>query len=229
MLFRSVDKPAGLLVEPLPKREGEEPTLLDLLADRDRHAPRARAYVVHRIDRDTSGLVLFARTLAARDALKTQFARHSPERVYLAVVSGCPSPASGAWRDMLAWDPSSLRQRKAHGRDARGKEAIANYRVVERFTDASLIEVSLVTGKRNQIRVQAAMRGHPLVGEKQYAPNAGRHGTRSPGPSGPGETAIDRQALHAHRLTFKHPATSARVEFVSPMPSDIEALLARLR
>jgi 23S rRNA pseudouridine1911/1915/1917 synthase len=221
-----VDKPAGLLVEPLPKRKGEEPTLVDLLADRDRHRPRARTYVVHRIDRDTSGLVLFARTLGAREALAAQFARHTPERIYQAVVLGHPSPRSGDWRDVLAWDPSSLRQRKAHGRDARGKAAEARYRVTEMFEGAALVEVSLVTGKRNQIRVQAAMRGHPLLGEKQYRSNARRNDEESATVDLP---HINRQALHAHRLRFVHPDTRQPVEFTSPMPEDMAALLRKLR
>ena len=216
-----VDKPVGLLVEPLPKREGEEPTLLDLLADHYRHAPRARSFVVHRIDRDTSGLVLFARTPSAHTALKAQFERRTPERVYLAVVLGRPAPPSGVWRDMLAWDPASLRQRQAHGRDARAKDAEARYTVTEPFADAALIEVQLVTGKRNQIRVQAAMRGHPLLGERQYRFNAP--------PEPPALPRIDRQALHAWRLGFIHPTTGRRVTYTSPLPADLAGLLTALR
>ena len=220
-----VNKPAGLIVEPLPGRAGEEPTLLDLLRDHDRHRPRARSYVVHRIDRDTSGLVLFARTLAARNALKKQFEKHSPERVYLAVVEGQPSPPEGTWRDMLAWDPKFLRQRKAHGTDARGKTAEAHYKVIEAFpTGTSLVEVSLVTGKRNQIRVQAAMRGHPLVGEKQY-----RFEDRRAQEARPHATEIGRQALHAAALGFTHPATGRKVRYQSPLPEDLAQMLARFR
>lgn len=216
-----VDKPVGLLVEPLPDRAGEEPTLLDLLADHYRHAPRARSYVVHRIDRDTSGLVLFARTPSARDALKAQFEERTPERVYLAVVLGRPTPPSGTWRDKLAWDPTALRQRKAHGSDARAKDAEARYQVTEQFADTALIEVALVTGKRNQIRVQAAMRGHPLLGERQYRFNAPPEPATLP--------HIDRQALHAWKLGFVHPATHRRVTYTSPLPEDLAALLAALR
>jgi 23S rRNA pseudouridine1911/1915/1917 synthase len=216
-----VDKPAGLLVEPLPGRHGEEPTLMNLLADHYRHAPRARSFVVHRIDRDTSGLVLFARTPAARDALKSQFRQHMPERVYLAVVLGRPAPPTGTWRDSLAWDPSSLRQRKAHGRDSRASDAEARYQVTEPFADAALIEVQLVTGKRNQIRVQAAMRGHPLLGERQY-----RFGAPPEPPTLP---HIDRQALHAWKLGFIHPTAGVRVQYVSPLADDFTALLAALR
>jgi 23S rRNA pseudouridine1911/1915/1917 synthase len=216
-----LDKPVGLLVEPLPGRAGEEPTLVNLLADRYRHAPRARTFVVHRIDRDTSGLVLFARTPQARDALKAQFEARTPERVYLAVVLGLPAPSSGAWRDKLAWDPEALRQRKAHGSDARAKDAEARYTVTETFADAALIEVALVTGKRNQIRVQAAMRGHPLLGEKQYRFNA----PAEP----PGLPRIDRQALHAWKLGFTHPGSRKGVTYTSPPPPDFAALLAALR
>jgi len=216
-----LDKPVGLLVEPLPGRAGEEPTLVNLLADRYRHAPRARTFVVHRIDRDTSGLVLFARTPQARDALKSQFEARTPERVYQAVVLGQPAPPGGTWRDTLAWDPEALRQRKAHGSDARAKDAEARYTVIEQFADASLIEVSLVTGKRNQIRVQAAMRGHPLLGERQYRFNAP--------PEPLGLPRIDRQALHAWRLGFVHPTSGQRVTYTSPPPADLTALLAALR
>ena len=216
-----IDKPVGLLVEPLPDRPGEENTLLDLLADYYRHERRARSYVVHRIDRDTSGLVLFARTAAARDALKEQFEKRTPERVYQAVVLGCPTPTHGTWRDKLAWDPESLRQRKAHASDVRAKDAVAEYRVLEQFAEAALVEVSLVTGKRNQIRVQAAMRGHPLLGERQY-----RFGAPPEPDSLP---RVDRQALHAWRLGFVHPATGRPVQFTAPLAKDIETLLAALR
>jgi 23S rRNA pseudouridine1911/1915/1917 synthase len=216
-----VDKPAGLLVEPLPGRDGEEPTLLNLVADYDRHSPRARSYVVHRIDRDTSGLVLFARTLAARDALKSQFRQRTPKRVYLAVVLGRPTPAAGTWRDSLAWDPSSLRQRKAHGKDSRATDAEARYEVTEAFAEASLIEVQLVTGKRNQIRVQASMRGHPLLGERQYR-------FKAP-PEIPTLPRIHRQALHAWKLGFIHPIGARQVQYVSPLPEDFATLLAALR
>jgi 23S rRNA pseudouridine1911/1915/1917 synthase len=216
-----VDKPPGVLVEPLPGREGEEPTVLNLLADYYRHAPRARSYVVHRIDRDTSGLVLFARTPAAATGLKAQFRQRTPERVYLAVVLGRPMPTSGSWRDRLAWDRSSLRQRKGHGTDSRARDAEASYKVTERFADAALLEVQLITGKRNQIRVQAATRGHPLLGERQYRFSAP--------PEPPALPHIDRQALHAWKLGFIHPTAGRRVTYIAPLPDDFTALLAALR
>jgi len=219
--FIVADKPAGLIVEPLPARGGEEVTLLDLLCHHVRHAPRAALHVVHRIDRDTSGLVLFARTAEARDALKDQFERRTPSRIYQAVLEGVVTPARGTWKDQLAWDATSLRQRKAHATDARGKEAVAEYDVLAQFELAALVEVSLVTGKRNQIRVQAALRGHPLLGERQY-----RFGSPPPAPGLP---RIERQALHAWRLGFRHPSTGRPVMFTAEPPEDFRRLLAALR
>lgn len=217
----AVDKAVGLIVEPLPGREREEVTVLDLVAEHLRHERRPRLYVVHRIDRDTSGLVLLARTPAARDDLKDQFERRTPERVYLAVLEGRVSPPSGTWQDRLAWDGDSLRQRRAHASDARGKDAIARYVVRESFAGATLVEVSLVTGKRNQIRVQAALRGHPLLGERQY-----RFGAP---PASDGLPAMERQALHAWRLGVTHPTTGQPIVFECPPPEDFTRLLAMLR
>jgi 23S rRNA pseudouridine1911/1915/1917 synthase len=216
-----VDKPPGLLVDPLPDGRTAEVTVLDLLRDHVRREARSGLYVVHRIDRETSGLVLFARTPAACEALKKQFEAHAPERVYQAVVLGCPAPASGTWRDRLSWDASTFRQRRAHASDARAKEAVAHYTVREPFAAASLVEVSLLTGKRNQIRVQAALRGHPLLGEHQYRFDAP--------PEPPGLPALERHALHAWRLGFVHPVTAQQVSFTAPLPDDLARLLSELR
>lgn len=215
----AADKPPGLLVEPLPGERGEL-TLLELVADHLREAVRLRPLVVHRIDRDTSGLVLFARTRAAQDALKEQFERREPERIYLAVLAGVVEPVRGRWRDQLVWDKDRLLQRKAHPREARAKEAIAGYRVLEQFDEAALVEVSLVTGKRNQIRVQAGLRGHPVIGEKLY---------RFGAPPDRGALAFPRQALHAARLGFVHPTTGKRLRLEAPVPEDFQTLLKRLR
>lgn len=210
-----VDKPAGLLAVPLPGRSGQ--SLVDLVIAHLRSQGRRTPQVVHRIDRDTTGLVLFAKDGATTAHLKQQFLRRSPERVYLAVVHGVPEPPNGTWRDRLVWDHQALVQRVAASGDAHGRDAISRYRVVRPLGGASLLEVSLVTGKRNQIRVQAALRSHPLVGERQYN-TVPEHG-RIPFP---------RQALHAHRLAFEHPATGRRIECSSPMPEDMAGLVGRL-
>jgi 23S rRNA pseudouridine1911/1915/1917 synthase len=215
-----LNKPAGLLAVPLPlERRTDAPSVFEDLKIYLRQRARRRPFVVHRIDRDTSGLVLFAKTEAAQETLKEQFKRHQPERVYQAVVYGHPSPPEGMWRDYLVWDVKALIQKETSPRDPRGKEAISHYRVLEPLAGASLIEVKLVTGKRNQIRIQARLRGHTLVGERRYIY----------GPDELRPIAFPRQALHAHRLTFRHPADDREMAFEVPLPDDIAALVARLR
>lgn len=213
-----VDKPAGLLAVPLERR-GAAPSALDEIDRHLRSHRTRRPFVVHRIDRDTSGLVVFAKRAAAHAALKAQFMRHEPERVYRAVVYGRPEPPSGTWRDRLVWDQRSLIQKETHRRDPRGTDAVSEYRVLETFGPASLVEVWLVTGKRNQIRIQARLRGHTLVGERRYV-----FGPDSLRPIG-----FPRQALHAFRLAFKHPSTSEPLRFEAAMPEDLRQLIARLR
>jgi 23S rRNA pseudouridine1911/1915/1917 synthase len=216
-----VDKPAGMLTVPLARRPTSV-SACELLKTHLRSAARPRAqrvYAVHRIDEYTSGLVVFARTAMAQAQLKGQFRDRRPERVYWAVVYGQPDPAEGVWRDYLVWDEKALVQKHAHPRDPEAKEAISYYRTLERFLGAALIEVRLETGKRNQIRLQARLRGHTLVGEQRYVfgPDHLRH--------------IDfrRQALHARRLAFQHPGDGRDLHFEAPLPGDMTQLIAQLR
>jgi 23S rRNA pseudouridine1911/1915/1917 synthase len=214
----AVNKPAGLLTVPLVSRD-TAPSVLSLLTATMSGRGARKPLVVHRIDRDTSGLVIFAHTPAAQADLKEQFRRRQPERVYWAVVHGHVLQSRGEWRDLLTWDPAELRQEEADGDDPRAAEAIARFQVVEHLRDATLIEVRLVTGKRNQIRMQAALRGHPLVGERQYL-----------GPRPPVQPlAFDRQALHARRLNLAHPVSGESVHLEAALPPDMEHLLTRLR
>lgn len=213
-----VDKPAGLLAVPL-ERKSALPSVAVQLEDHFRSRGKRRPFVVHRIDRDTSGLVVFAKTPKARELLKEQFKRREPERVYWAVVYGHPDPPSGTWRDHLVWDQKALIQKETHPRDPLAKDAISHYRVLESFRDTSLIEVRLQTGRRNQIRIQAQLRGHTLVGERRYVF----------GPDTPRTITFERQALHARCLVFRHPADGRLLEFESPPPADFQALLERLR
>ncbi len=213
-----LDKPAGLLAVPLERREGAD-SVVDQLVIHLRPKGKRKPLVVHRIDRDTSGLVVFAKTAAAQHTLREQFKRHAVERVYRAVVYGHPNPAAGVWRDRLVWDHKALIQKETHPRDPKGKDAVCHYDTLERFASTSLLEVRLETGKRNQIRLQARLRGHTLVGETRYV-------------YGPDELRpIDfpRQALHAFRLEFKHPVTAKELRFEAPIPKDFAALVARLR
>lgn len=208
-----VDKPPGLLTVPLARRDDE--SLADLVQAHLRAHGRRQPQVVHRIDRDTSGLVVFAKGGAAWAGLKAQFAGREPERRYVAVVHGTPEPRAGVWRDRLVWDRDELIQRVARDRDARAKDAVSEYVVTRALKRAAVLEVRLITGKRNQIRVQAALRGHPLVGERQYTTAA------TPIPFG-------RQALHAWRLRFVHPVTGRAMQFEAPVPDDLAQLIARL-
>jgi 23S rRNA pseudouridine1911/1915/1917 synthase len=213
-----IDKPAGLLTVPLPSQP-DEPSLLDQVKHHLRSHKKLAPLVVHRIDRDTSGIVVFAKNPEAQRNLKEQFERRKAGRVYLAVVYGHPKPEQGTWRDFLAWDQDELRQRRAERRDRNAKEAVCHYRTLEKFPGAALIEVSLVTGKRNQIRVQAGLRGHPLVGEKKYV--------YEPPPRH--RVEFGRQALHAHRLKFLHPVNDRPMNFEVAPPDDFQELITRLR
>ena len=212
-----INKPAGLLSVPLP-RKSAEPSVYDQL-ERYLRPQRRRPFVVHRIDRDTSGLVVFAKDPRTQQALKKQFLHREPERIYLALVYGHPNPREGTWRDHLVWDRKALIQKRTHPRDPQGAEAVCGYSVVEQFRDASLLEVRLETGKRNQIRIQARLHGHTLVGERRYV-------------FGPGQLRpipFARQALHAHRLAFRDPVDGRELRFEAPLPEDFQQLLGRLR
>jgi 23S rRNA pseudouridine1911/1915/1917 synthase len=213
-----VDKPAGLLTVPLDE-QGGEPSVQNELVVHLRGRGKKRPLVVHRIDRDTSGLVIFATRGDAQQRLKDQFRRREPERRYLAVVYGVPSPESGTWVDHLVWDQRALIQRETHPKDPLGKEARSEYRVVETLRGASLVEVRLITGRRNQIRLQARLRGHTLVGEQRYIF----------GPAALRGIPFPRQALHAWRLAFAHPVTSRPLSFEAPIPDDMAGLLTMLR
>ena len=213
-----VNKPAGLLSVRLERQE-DAPSVEELLVLHLRSKGKRRPLVVHRIDRDTSGLVLFALRPDAMSGLKDQFRRREPERVYVAVVYGHPVPEEGTWQDYMVWDDKSLIQKQTHPRDPDGKLAESDYRTLERFAGASLIEVRLFTGRRNQIRLQARLRGHTLVGEQRYT--YGGQDLRS--------IPFSRQALHAFRLGFVHPISGKAMTFEAPLPTDMQELISSLR
>ena len=213
-----VNKPAGVLTVPL-ERKRDAPSVYDQIETYLRPAGRRRPLVVHRIDQDTSGLVIFAKDAAAQARLKAQFKRREPERVYWAVVYGRPDPSAGTWRDRLVWDSTALIQKETHPRDPRGTDAVSAYRTLETFAEASLLEVTLTTGRRNQIRIQARLRGHMLVGEQRY----------TFGPDSLRSIPFGRHALHARRLALRHPGDDRPMAFEAPLPPDLADLIARLR
>jgi 23S rRNA pseudouridine1911/1915/1917 synthase len=205
-----VDKDAGIVTIPAGAAAGD--SLHErLLADyRKRGHKRPQLFVVHRIDRFTSGLVVFARTHPAYLELKAQFKARTPERIYLAIAKGTVEPERGRLVHALAEHEKSLKVHVV----PKGRLATLSYRVLERFPEATLLEVRLETGRRNQIRVQFAAGGHALIGDVTY-------GEPSP--------LLPRVALHAHRLGLTAPRRPQRVRFESPLPEDLRRLLKRLR
>lgn len=194
-----IDKPPGLLT--IADASERERTVYRLLRDWMEGRDAGRVFVVHRLDRETSGLLVFARTGAAKAALQAQFAARTPERRYVARVEGVLRDDGGTLTTRLAQD-RGLRVRPT--RDARvGREAITRYRVLGREADSTLVELSLVTGRRAQIRAQLAELGHPIVGDRTFGSR------RDP---------LRRVCLHATRLGFVHPG-GRRMAFDSPAPS----------
>jgi 23S rRNA pseudouridine1911/1915/1917 synthase len=207
-----IDKPAGLVVHPGAGQPDR--TLLNaLLAHSAALAAVPRAGIVHRLDKDTSGLLVVAKTVSAQADLAKQLAERSMRRVYLAIVQGDP-PASG----MI--DAPVGRDARARTRTAvthRGKPARTGYRVLERYGRAALVECRLETGRTHQIRVHFQHIRHPLVGDETY-----RRGTRH-------GLSFPRQALHATELTLVHPKSKKAMTWRSPLPRDMKRLVESLR
>jgi 23S rRNA pseudouridine1911/1915/1917 synthase len=217
-----VDKPAGLVVH--PAAGNLDGTLVNALLHHC--AGRlsgiggvARPGIVHRIDKDTSGLMVVAKTDRAHEGLARQFADHSIERRYLAITSGRPMPAAGSVDAPLARSPQN---RKKIAIVPGGKRAVTHYRTLTPLLDAALVECRLETGRTHQVRVHLASLGHPLVGDPVY----GR--TRSAHRALLDQMDFRRQALHAARLGFIHPITRAALAWDSAMPPDMQQLFSRL-
>ncbi|WP_448586114.1 RluA family pseudouridine synthase [Thermaurantiacus sp.] len=214
-----VDKPAGLVVH--PAAGNPEGTLVNALLHHCGESLSgiggvARPGIVHRIDKDTSGLLVVAKTDPAHRGLARQFVAHSVGRRYLAVVLGTPVPPAGRIETRLARSPAN-RQRMAACAAPAGKLAITHYRVLEGLAGAALVECRLETGRTHQVRAHMAHIGHPLLGDRLYG------GRRVMG------FGIARQALHAQSLSFRHPVTGENLDFSSPISPDIQALLSSLR
>jgi 23S rRNA pseudouridine1911/1915/1917 synthase len=207
-----IDKPAGLVVHPGAGQPDR--TLLNaLLAHAPALAAVPRGGIVHRLDKDTSGLLVVAKTVEAQVSLVKQLADHSMRRVYLAVVQGDP-PASGVIDAPVGRD---VRARTRMAVTHRGKPSRTNYRVLERYGHAALVECRLETGRTHQIRVHFQHLRHPLVGDETY-----RRGTRH-------GIAFPRQALHAIELTLVHPTSGKPVSWSAPLPRDMKRLIEGLR
>ncbi|WP_281823886.1 RluA family pseudouridine synthase [Jannaschia rubra] len=237
-----VDKPAGMVVHPAPGSPGG--TLVNALLHHFGGAlsgvgGERRPGIVHRIDKDTSGLLVVAKSDAAHHGLAAQFEAHSAERRYLAVVHGVPDAGDPRLRGTrgISWEQAEIlkittrlarhrtdRQKQAVTWDG-GRHAVTRARVMQGFGAAALLECWLETGRTHQIRVHMAHAGHALVGDPTYG--GGRRLPRGH-PGADAVVAFPRQALHARTLGFVHPVTGDDMRFASPVPDDMERLLAAL-
>lgn len=212
-----IDKPAGLTVHPAPGER--EATLIGALLARwpeiaalaEGEADSLRPGLAHRLDRDTTGLLMVAKTAEALESLRDQLRERSIEKRYLAVVAGIPDPEAGLIDAPLGRDPADPRRMAVVDR---GRPAQTGYQIEERFADASVLECDLITGRTHQIRVHLSAIGHPIAGDTIYGFDA---------------SLIDRQALHARSLAFDHPASGERITLQADPPPDIRRLLAALR
>ncbi len=219
-----VDKPAGLVVH--PAAGNLDGTLVNALLHHC--AGRlsgiggvARPGIVHRIDKDTSGLLVVAKTDPAHEALSRQFAAHTVERLYTAVVDGTPNPPAGRIEGALARS-SANRQKMAIVTAGRGKHAVTHYRTMRPLGGATVVECQLETGRTHQIRVHMASIGHPLLGDPAYGRTRGNQRAVL------NELSFKRQALHAATLGFLHPVGKEKLSFRSQLPGDIVDLIGRL-
>jgi len=220
-----VDKPAGLVVH--PAAGNPDGTLVNALLHHCKGQLSgiggvARPGIVHRIDKDTSGLIVVAKSDAAHEGLAHQFAEHSIERAYFAAVAGHPVPPAGTVTGAIARSNSN-RKKMAIVDDGRGKHAVTHYRTLEHYDDAALVECRLETGRTHQVRVHMSSIGHALLGDSTYG--------RTPKSLKPllADAHFARQALHAARLGFIHPVSGEKLSFSSALPADMEALIERLK
>lgn len=220
-----VDKPAGLVVH--PAAGNLDGTLVNALLHHCRGQLSgiggvARPGIVHRIDKDTSGLLVVAKTDVAHEGLARQFADHSIMRAYRAVAAGHVTPPSGRIEGAIARSNVN-RKKMAIVEDGRGKHAVTHYKTLEALRFATLVECRLETGRTHQVRVHMASIGHALLGDPVYG--------RTPSKLRPtlNELGFSRQALHAAELGFVHPVNGQTLQFSSPLPDDMRALIDELR
>ena len=219
-----VDKPVGLVVH--PAAGNFDGTLVNALLHHCGGSLSgiggvARPGIVHRIDKDTSGLLVVAKTDVAHEGLSKQFAAHSIGRRYLAIVNGVPKTSEGMVDAPLARSAAN-RKKIAVVEDKRGKRAVTRWKRLYVLDGAALVECRLETGRTHQVRVHMASIGHPLLGDPIYGGAGKKHGKLLK------ELNFNRQALHATELEFTHPVTKLRLSFASPMPADMQELFNAL-
>lgn len=219
-----IDKPAGLVVH--PAAGNLDGTLVNALLHHCQGQLSgiggvARPGIVHRIDKDTSGLLVVAKSDRAHEGLAQQFAAHSIDRLYAAIVYGVPHPAAGTVDGWIGRSDADRKKMAVH-REGRGKQAVTHYRTLQKLRGAALVECRLETGRTHQVRVHMTHLGHPLIGDPVY-------GRERKGFKSILETlGFRRQALHAKRLGFIHPVTGESLCFDSQIPADMQELLSEL-
>ena len=223
-----IDKPAGLVVHPAPGNPDH--TLVNALVAQCGDSLSGiggvrRPGIVHRLDKDTSGLLVAAKNDAAHAGLSKLFAVHDLERAYLALVWGSPAPAQGSIEGNIGRSPKNRKKMAVVPRG--GREARTHYRVREHLANScwSLVECRLETGRTHQIRVHLATKGHKVVGDPLYGGRRGGGLKALPDEAAEALKNWHRQALHAYRLAFRHPLNGDQMEFASAPPSDMQALL----
>jgi len=225
-----VDKPAGMVVH--PAAGNPDGTLVNALLHHCAQTGKgslsgiggvARPGIVHRIDKDTSGLLVVAKSDAAHEGLTKQFADHSLERAYLAVCGGHPRPAAGTVDERIGRSDANRKKMAVLPKNSsRGKTAVTHYKTLERLDHGALVECRLETGRTHQVRVHLASIGHALIGDPVYG--------RTPAPLRSILKSLDfrRQALHAAILGFKHPVTGNQCRFSSEIPADMRELIDQM-
>ncbi|MFQ5949487.1 MAG: RluA family pseudouridine synthase [Nitrospiria bacterium] len=214
-----INKPAGMVVHPAPGHD--RGTLVHALLHHCRDLAgiggRERPGIVHRLDKETSGVMVVAKTDAAHQRLSKQFKRHTINRRYLAIVCGNIRKKEG--KIVLPIGRDRINRKKVSARTARPREAETKFIVRERLKGATLLEVYPKTGRTHQIRVHMALSGHPILGDKSYGGRPARKCDVRP----------ERQMLHAEQLGFVHPISQEPVTFSAPLPSDMQSVLETLR
>jgi 23S rRNA pseudouridine1911/1915/1917 synthase len=225
-----VDKPAGMVVHPAPGNPDH--TLVNALIAHCGESlsgigGERRPGIVHRLDKDTSGLIVAAKNDATHRALAADFAARRIERTYQAVVWGRPVPREGEIEGAIGRHPIDRKRMAVVQRG--GKQALTRYRVIRSLgVAASLVECRLATGRTHQIRVHMAAIGHPLLGDPVYGRQTADRLARLGPPGRKALAGFHRQALHAASLGFSHPRTGLRLSFESPLPNDLELLIKSL-
>jgi len=228
-----VNKPAGMVVHPAPgHRSG---TLANALAAHcssgsDSRLNPMRPGIVHRLDKETSGLLMVAKTFEAHEHLASQIKQRSASRVYLAITLGHWAQEEGTIEASL--DRSRRNRKLMAVTSTGGRQATTLYRVIENFKSAQLVEATLRTGRTHQIRVHFTHQGHPVLGDPEYGGRDKALKGMAPEYRGLFKSALGmlpRQALHAHRLSFQHPASGEKLDFSAPTPQDFQQVLSLLR